>query len=393
MNELESRLIQEANESSQKKRWQSPTIFNLSEGADREHLSELMNSGEVRDVFDASSSIAEDIFLMNHPDQKSNESEKQRYISQFVEQGIDNPLLRRVYYPWDSSLVTFPDESLYRELKTFRYRNLITDEEQQKINMGRIAICGLSVGSHIALALAENGIGNAMALYDFDDVSVPNLGRMHATMSDVGRNKADVAAMAVHKIDPYISLTVGRQGFSDNTSDELDDFNPTVVFDEVDHMPTAAKIRRYAQSRRRALLSVSDVDTNAVLDIRRHDTQAVKNFSGWISDEVTEAMAKGELSDSEQDMVFVKSVGVDKLSFRLLQSVVEIDKSLGGIPQIGSTALVGAGLAAQATREILTGSRLPDSGMYTIRGGRVLKLKTKADLSEIRSTLVKFKNR
>ena len=69
-----------------------------------------------------------------------------------------------VYYPWSGVLVHTVSEAEYAVLRTNRNRNLITEEEQEKLLNCPMGIVGLSVGSRIASTLAYGGIGNALKL-------------------------------------------------------------------------------------------------------------------------------------------------------------------------------------------------------------------------------------
>lgn len=53
----------------------------------------------------------------------------------------------------------------------------------------------------------------------------------------------------------------------------------------------------------------------------------------------------------------MKIVGVRHITPRTLKSVMEIGATLGGLPQVGTTATAGATLATVAVREILPARR------------------------------------
>lgn len=391
---LESRLAGLAENTRENFSWRPPIVFDLRSHDNREKLDELAKQNEVQRVVDNKYDIACDIFDMQNPHKGENGEEKASFAINFASSEEGEELTRRIYFPWDKTLITYPEEAMYRELKTFRYRNLLLPEEQAKINMARIAIVGLSVGSNIAEALAENGVGQAMSFYDYDTVGVPNLGRMAATMENVGETKASAVAKRISKIDPYINLTISEHGYNRDDEADLDAFAPTVIFDEVDHMPTAARVRMYAQKRHVPLLSVSDVDDSAVIEVRRHDLGINQQcYSGMVSDKVCSKLADDRIPKEKHDMIFVKSVGSDKLTTRFISSVMEIDKTIGGIPQLGSTALIGAGLAVKAVREISIGNPYPRSGMYTSRGNRVLRCPPRSSPLETLSTLRSFLKR
>ncbi|MGC0362887.1 hypothetical protein ABH922_000871 [Rhodococcus sp. 27YEA15] len=77
----------------------------------------------------------------------------------------------------------------------------------------------------------------------------------------------------------------------------------------------------------------------------------------------------------------VKIVGAKNLTPRLVSSVLEIGRSLGGLPQLGSTASAGDSSATVAAREILS-SRKMKSGSYVHSPKRILGLQNQTSMRE-----------
>src|SRR5215510_5748214 len=84
-----------------------------------------------------------------------------------------------------------------------RNRGLITEAEQQKLRNSRVAIAGMGgVGGVHLITLARLGIGK-FTIADPDVFEVANFNRQYgATISNLGRNKAEAMAEAALEINP-----------------------------------------------------------------------------------------------------------------------------------------------------------------------------------------------
>jgi molybdopterin/thiamine biosynthesis adenylyltransferase/nitroreductase len=103
-------------------------------------------------------------------------------------------------------------------------RNLgwLTRNEQEILRFKRVAIAGLGgVGGSHLLTLARLGIG-AFHIADFDKFDIANFNRQAgATLSSLGRPKAEVLAEMARQINPELEIKVFPQGVND---DNLSDF-------------------------------------------------------------------------------------------------------------------------------------------------------------------------
>jgi molybdopterin/thiamine biosynthesis adenylyltransferase len=105
-----------------------------------------------------------------------------------------------------------------------RNRGLITEAEQQRLRDSRVAIAGMGGvgGVHLA-TLARLGIGK-FTIADPDVFEVANFNRQYgATVSNLGRNKAEAMAEAALDIDPQLDIRVMPTGVGpDNIGQFLD---------------------------------------------------------------------------------------------------------------------------------------------------------------------------
>ena len=96
----------------------------------------------------------------------------------------------------------------------------VTESEQQALRRKRVAIAGLGgVGGAHLLTLTRLGIG-AFHISDFDSFDIPNFNRQAgATMSSLGRQKAEVLSEMARNINPEVQLTVFEKGVNEQNVD------------------------------------------------------------------------------------------------------------------------------------------------------------------------------
>ena len=103
-----------------------------------------------------------------------------------------------------------------------RNRGLITEEEQEKLRNSRVAIAGMGgVGGVHLVTLARLGIGK-FTIADPDVFEVANFNRQYgATISNLGRNKAEAMAEAALDINPELDLRVMPEAIDESNVDEF----------------------------------------------------------------------------------------------------------------------------------------------------------------------------
>ncbi len=90
-----------------------------------------------------------------------------------------------------------------------RTEMLIGREGLEKLQGSKVLVLGIGgVGSYVVEALARSGVGH-LALCDNDTVDVTNVNRqIHATITTIGRIKAEVMADRIRRINPEIKVTL-----------------------------------------------------------------------------------------------------------------------------------------------------------------------------------------
>ncbi|TWT89721.1 putative adenylyltransferase/sulfurtransferase MoeZ [Pseudobythopirellula maris] len=90
-----------------------------------------------------------------------------------------------------------------------RNRGLVSEAEQEKLRNSRVVIAGMGgVGGSHLITLARLGVGK-FTIADPDTFEVANFNRQHgATVSNLGRNKAEAMAAAALDINPDLDIRV-----------------------------------------------------------------------------------------------------------------------------------------------------------------------------------------
>ncbi len=268
-----------------------------------------------------------------------------------------------VYYPWLKKAIYLPEEKIYFELRTASNKNVIHVDEQEKYRDIKIGIAGMSVGSNVASTLALTGGPKNMRLTDFDEIEATNLNRIRAGLPSIGQNKAIFFAQNIYELDPWAELDVYDKGVNKNNLDEflqgLD-----IFIDEMDSIELKVRARFIAKKIGIPVLMATDNGDGVIFDVERYDEnpgQAI--FNGRV--EITEE----ELANLKtfQDWIKIASriVGAEAHTPRMLESLLELGKTIAGVPQIGSGASMAGAVISYAVRKIAIGDPMP-SGRYII---------------------------
>lgn len=365
--------------------WQQPDMYTV-DGEANLVFNSLLESGQI-EVVDPIEDIIDDLREMRHPDKVEDQEFREQFDAGMTTLGLSYGTW--THLPWRRSLIRYPEKNDHRDLRTFRNQHLVTAEEQQVLNQASIAVFGLSVGSNITDQLVQSGIGDTYVLGDFDRLSPTNLNRIRATMGQVGLRKVDIMAQKISEVDPYITQYHVHDGYSDDADAVLDIARPDIIIEEVDDLSTKAKLRAYAAKHNTPLIMVTDLGEKSIIDIERHDQEDVKPFNGKISQGLFDDLMADSLNEKEKRAALMKIAGIRHLSPRIIESAMDKGRVLGGLPQLGATAVAGAALANTATREILLGRKMR-SGSYVQSPKKTLNLQRPTTLGQDVATYKKF---
>jgi len=227
-------------------------------------------------------------------------------------------------------------------------RNLgwVTPAEQQQLREKRVAIAGLGgVGGLHLLALARLGIGNAHVA-DFDTFDIANFNRqVGASVSTLGRPKAEVLAEMAHDINPGMALKVFPEGV---TAANLDAFlaDVDVYIDGLDFFAFEARERVFAACYEAGIpaVTVAPLGMGAAL---------VNFIPGKMSFE-RYFRVKG-VSEAEKQIRFLVGLSPRMLQRNYLADPTFVDFANRRGPSTGMACQLCAGIAATEALKILLG--------------------------------------
>ena len=274
---------------------------------------------------------------------------------------------RWAYYPWRRCAVSVLGPRGFRALRLDRNRNIITTEEQTRLNSLTIGVAGLSVGHVIAHTLAVAGLCGTLRLADFDRLELSNLNRVPATVFDLGLNKAHVAARKIAELDPYLAVEVFDAGLTVETVDAFLD-GLDIVVEECDSLDMKAVVRIGARDRRiPVLMATSDC---GMVDVERFDEEPERPIMHGLLGQLDVGLLPG-MSSREKIPHMLRHLEAERISPRTAASLIEIDRSLSTWPQLASEVILGASSVAEAVRRIGLGES-QGSGRCRIDVGRAL---------------------
>lgn len=324
---------------------------------------------EVHDIY---KDQLNELFEVNYP-QLINTSNFEKKRTEFISKKKNGG--EWIYFPWSGQLIHSVNRKDYYLLRTNRNRNLITKEEQKKLNDFAIGVVGLSVGGNMAVSLAYQGIANSMKLADFDSLATTNLNRVRAGIHHIGLPKTDIIAQQIYEINPYANLKLYPKGLTKNNLDDFVNGNPKpkLLFEIIDDFEMKIRLRLKAKSKGIAVVMLTNLGDSILVDIERYDLDRKLSLFNGLLGKIPEEILGKPISKSDKIKYAVEIVGKKNISQRALQSLSEINKTLVGRPQLSSTVTVASGIASFLTRLLALGQSLP-SGRQLISLDKILNL-------------------
>jgi molybdopterin/thiamine biosynthesis adenylyltransferase len=296
------------------------------------------------------------------------------------------------YYPKRENLVRMMDPFWSRlslvvsnsELYMDPGRRMSWREVRKVFENTTVAIAGCSVGNRIAYCCASNLRPLQIKVADPKDAHLANAQRVNWSYSNIGENKAIVTAEQLHEIDPFLSISVYPGGVhEENINDfiggnkSIGEPKPDIVIEETDDPEKKIDIRKVARKYRVPVLMVTDAGSIVQMDIRRFDLDPNLSLAVGITDEELYAARNKALKDPGNRQKFFDfaftMIGTDCLwgEFEMIARKESFEPLFGSIPQLGSTASVAGGWAAEAVCRMVLGYSLPERRSINLQTGEV----------------------
>lgn len=350
--------------------WESPQLFDLNKSEDKAALAALVTAGKVHTYSDHIDLAIEELYHIEHPSQidATDEAEYKAFTEGFGNGDTDLYGLW-VFYPWSMSLVHFPTQEDLNRLRGSRNRNLITDQERLRLKDNKtILILGLSVGSNVVDSLLMQGVGSDYVLADMDSLGPTNLNRIRASYDQLGVHKVDVVAKKISELDPFLGQVHYKDGVTEaNLEDMLAHHKPSIIVDEMDSLKMKVLVRLRAKELGIPVLMATDDGDDILLDIERYDLdQAQPILHGILPQHVIDLIMSGEKLSRQQSGAIIGQyfVNLNYVPVRMMESLMEVGRSLPSWPQLGGAAVLSGLYVAYAAKKILLG--------YGINQGRFL---------------------
>ncbi|MEU1982091.1 ThiF family adenylyltransferase [Nocardia sp. NPDC019395] len=338
-----------------------PTLFEPVRAQDLAALTELLESGRVRAVFDSIGDQLDELVRCREPQRRFTPEDVAAAVREQLD-GVEQWAYGTwVWYPWSGRLVHVLPCEEFRLVRTDRNREKIQRPQQRRLFARRIGIAGLSVGNSAALTLAAGGIGGRFRLADFDELGLSNLNRLRAGLHHLGVNKAVLSARQMFEVDPYLDIEIYTDGLTDENIDRFFDGLDLMV-EECDSPKIKLAAREYARERR--IPVVMDCNDRGMLDIERFDLEPDRPLLhgrlGSVGSADLDTLTQAERAD-----VMLAMVDPERISSELAAAFGQIGVTLSTWPQLAADVALGGALVADAARRILLG--LPcESGRFYV---------------------------
>jgi hypothetical protein len=278
-----------------------------------------------------------------------------------------------IYWPTGKIAVHILKEDLYFELRTARNKNLITKKEQEIYRNATVGIAGLSVGSSILHALVLSGGPKTIKIADFDILEPTNLNRIRGGISDLGFPKIEIAAREVWCLDPFANLKLYPKGLTEETIERFMLSNPRldIFIDEMDNLALKVSARLIAKKKRMPVIMATDNGDGILLDVERFDLEPKRPIFHGLAGNLTIREARN--AQGQQWLSIVKKIiGGPWMPERHRLSLMEIGKTLAGVPQLGTDAMTAGSAISLVVRKILNNDPMP-SGRYVVAMDKILQ--------------------
>lgn len=266
-----------------------------------------------------------------------------------------------VYLPWRNALTRILVPDLFHKVRLDRNRYKLTLSEMEALREKTVGVIGLSVGASIAYCLVQQGLCGHIRLADFDSLELSNLNRLDSSFINIGTHKADIARQRIAEIDPYLPVTIFKEGVAAENAESFAR-GLSVIVEECDSMDVKLLIRQHA--RELGIPVVMETNDNGILDVERYDLhEGLLPFHGLLGN--VSAMKLANLTTEQKLGTFARFLDFENMSTRMSSSALEIGSTISSWPQLAEDVALGTSLVTCACRRILLGFSAPSGRSST----------------------------
>ncbi len=350
----------------------------LQEGSSTiEQLEDLKKNNKIWQVCDNYVSQLEELFVATNPASKIASDYKDQlaaFIDERKNRSTTEVIGDWIYYPWNGNLV----HTLNREesflVRTSRNHNIVTVEEQELLRKASIGILGMSIGNGMAVNLAYAGMSEKMKIADFDTLELSNLNRIRAGLQYLGLPKTSITAQQIFEINPYADVNILDKGVN---NDNLEDFvsgdpKPKLILEAIDDFEMKIKVRILSKKHKVPVVMLTNLGDRLLVDVERYDTQPETQIFNGLIGNIAEDILNNPVSEEDKKRYAIELIGKENIPKRVVESVMQVNVTLAGRPQMMSMVSIGAGAAVYLSRKLILGEDLP-SGRYLIDFDQAIK--------------------
>jgi tRNA A37 threonylcarbamoyladenosine dehydratase len=348
-----------------------PKILSPVISSDWDEIVTLRDSKYVSVVDQIESQIA-DLIKADHAEHQFTKEELKTLVDEFFEKNDKEKYGNWVFFPWKTSLVHILPEKEFIKVRTLRNNFKIAPSEQNELSTKKIGIIGLSVGQSVALAMSLERSFGEIRLADFDILELSNLNRIKAGVTSLGIEKSVIAAREISEIDPYLKISLFREGINEGNVESfiLGNGKLDLLIDECDSLDIKFLLREKAKLFRVPV--IMETSDRGMLDIERFDNEPEREiFHGMV-----QGIDRNELknlTNKERVSIVLKITGLETLSTRMKASLLEIGQSITSWPQLASGVFLGGASVAHVGRRLLLGDQVP-SGRFYVDFDEIIKI-------------------
>jgi len=269
-----------------------------------------------------------------------------------------------IYLPWRHKLLRILGPNGYKLLRSDRNRYKMTVSDMKLLGSRSVGVIGLSVGHTCAVALAQGALCGHLNLADFDILELTNLNRIPVSIVELGSSKTAATARRIAEIDPYLTISTYDEGVTEENIGEF--------FRNMDCVVEVCARLQAAKSGTAVIMDTCDL---GLLDVERFDLEPDRPpFHGLAGDSLVPADLSG-LSTEDKGPFVLDIIEADKMSPRILASLMEVDRSISSWPQLAHDVALGGALTSVAVQRLfLDPDSLPSGRSRTDLNGALGRL-------------------
>lgn len=364
------KIMNQIKKNSDKKSYK-PIIFNLKKIEDKNSVAKLIEKKQIINIIDEIDEQVKELFLLRNP--KILGGKKVTFKKNYI---INDEYGLWVFYPWKLSLVHILNRKDFRDLRLSRNKNLIKEDEQQKLEKCKIGIVGMNVGNSAALCMALEGVSMDVKFADLDYLSVSNMNRFNGSLTNLGINKVILSARQVNEINPFIKVSCFNNGITPKNIERfISKPKVDIIIEEMDNLPLKIEVRKYAKKYKIPVIMVTGNGPNLILDVERYDVDKnLQILNGTLSNGVVNKIFNEAMGYFPRQKAFLARdfIGKKYVTKRLNESFDEFGVSLAGIPQLAEATFLRGALLSYCVRQICL-KRDIKSGRYEFSMEKVLR--------------------